>query len=102
MSADAAWKKAQNKVKEALKLFESQRKDFWYRAFVDTYAARGEIVQEQPADFWALYKGHYQLIEVKSCHQARFPFQDVRPSQWAGIRRAEAAGGSAYFLIVKL
>lgn len=95
------WKKAQNKVQMALKRFEAERKDFWFKTFTDTYAARGEYVQSQPADAWVLYKGIFWLLEIKSCEQARFPFKDVRPSQWAGVRRAHAAGGKSVFVLAK-
>jgi len=101
MSA-ADWKKAQTKVKNALKAFEKERKDFWVQEPVDTYKA-GNVVQEQPADLWFLDRGAFGLLEVKSSHYAdKFYFKDVRPAQWIGVRRAVAAGGMSAFILAKL
>lgn len=94
------WKKAQEKLKNYLNTVT--RKDFWYKAFTDTYAAGGKIVQDQPSDFWALDRGIFCVLEVKSCHQPKFYFKDVRPSQFIAARRVVAAGGISRFLIVKL
>jgi penicillin-binding protein-related factor A (putative recombinase) len=94
------WKKAQEHVK---KMFVSvTRKDFLWKAFTDTYSAQGTIVQDQPSDFWVLDRGTFYTIEVKSCHQTKFYFKDIRPSQLIAARRVPAAGGISIFLIVKL
>lgn len=98
----ADWKKAQTKVKNALKLYEKERKDFWLQEPVDTYKA-GNVVQEQPADLWFLHRGVFGLLEVKSSHYAdKFYFKDVRPAQWIGVRRSVAAGGMSAFILAKL
>ena len=95
------WKLAQEKLKKALKA--EDRKDFLFRPFADTYAAGGKaIIQEQPSDFWALDRGTYYTLEVKSCHQAKFYFKDIRPSQLIAAKRVPAAGGRSLFLIAKL
>lgn len=95
------WKKAQERVK---KMFTSvTRKDFLYKAFTDTYSAGGKaILQDQPSDFWVLDRGVFYTIEVKSCHQTKFYFKDIRPSQLIAARRVPAAGGISIFLIAKL
>lgn len=96
------WKKAQDKVKKALKLYESSRKDFWVNEPVDTYKA-GNIVQEQPADLLLLYRGVFGILEVKSSHYTdKFYFKDVRPVQFAACRRVTAAGGMSAFILAKL
>jgi hypothetical protein len=90
--ADPLWKQAQERVKKA---FASvTRKDFWWKAFSDTYSAQGTIIQDQPSDFWVLDKGIFYVIEVKSCHQRKFYLKDVRPSQMIAARRIPAAGGN--------
>lgn len=97
------WKKAQNKVQDALKLFESGRKDFWWKRFTDTYEAAGNIVQDQPSDLWFIYRGDFSLLEIKSSHYAdKFYFKDIRNSQLIGARRVVASGGYSFFFIVKL
>lgn len=96
------WKKAQTKVKNALKLYEKERKDFWLNEPVDTYKA-GNVVQEQPADLLLLYRGVFGILEVKSSHYAdKFYFKDVRPAQFAACRRVTAAGGMSAFILAKL
>lgn len=94
-----AWKKAQAAVDKVFRAFETDRKDFVWRPFTDTYEARGTIVRDQPADRWMLYQGMFYLVEIKSCYQDRFPLKDVRPSQWVGARRVTAAGGKSWFLL---
>lgn len=94
------WKKAQEDVKKELN--KITRKDFLFRPFTDTYSAGGNIVQDQPSDFWVLDAGKFYVIEVKSCHQPKFYFKDIRPSQIIAARRVPAAGGFSRFLIVKL
>lgn len=96
------WKKAQDRVKLILANYCNTRKTAVAKAFTDTYAAGGRVVQDQPSDFWLLDNGTFYVIEVKSCHQDRFPFKDVRPSQWSSAVRIPAAGGISVFLIVKL
>lgn len=94
------WKLAQEKVKKALSL--EVRKDFLFKAFADTYAAGGKnIIQDQLSDFWALDQGRFYSLEVKSCHQTKFYFKDVRPSQFIAARRVPAAGGFSRFIIAK-
>ena len=103
MAIDPDWKKAQDKVAEALKKFEATRKDFWPRRFTDTYEARGNTVQSQPSDQWCLFDGTFFLVEVKSSHYPdKFYFKDVQNSQWIGARRVVAAGGRTVFMIVRL
>jgi hypothetical protein len=103
MVTEPDWKKAQNKVANALKAFELTRKDFWPRRFTDTYEARGEVVQRQPSDQWVLWNGIFYLVEVKSSnYEDKFYFKDVRTSQFIGARRSTAAGGRSVFVIVKL
>lgn len=95
------WKKAQEDVKKELN--KISRKDFVFKPFTDTYAAAGKaILQDQPSDFWVLDQGRYYVLEVKSCHQAKFYFKDIRPSQMIAARRIPAAGGFSRFVIVKL
>lgn len=94
------WKKAQEDVKKALA--KVVRKDFLFKPFTDTYSAGGRVVQDQPSDFWALDQGRYYVLEVKSCHQNRFPMKDIRPSQMIAARRVPAAGGFSRFIFVKL
>lgn len=98
--SELAWKKAQEDVKKALA--RVVRKDFLFKPFTDTYAAGGRVVQDQPSDFWALDQGRYYVLEVKSCHQNRFPFKDIRPSQMIAARRVPAAGGFSRFILTKL
>ena len=97
---DPLWKQAQTKFKAHLDTIK--RKDFWCKAFTDTYAAGGKVVQDQPSDFWALDAGTFCVLEIKTCHQAKFYFKDVRPSQFIAARRVPAAGGISRFIIVKL
>lgn len=97
-----AWKKAQEKVKKALRVLESTRKDFWSKEFPDTYQAQGNIIQEQPSDMWFLFQGQFGLLEIKSSHQARFPLKDIRSGQYSGAMRVTAAGGTSTFLLAKL
>jgi penicillin-binding protein-related factor A (putative recombinase) len=94
------WKKAQESVKKVLA--SVLRKDFMWKAFTDTYSAQGTIVQDQPSDFWVLDNGIFYTIEVKSSHQRKFYFKDVRPSQMIAARRVPAAGGISIFLLVLL
>ena len=100
MTAIPAWKRAQSDVQKALALVT--RKNFLWKTFTDTYAASGNIVQDQPSDFWVLDNGLFYVIEVKSCHQPKFYFKDIRPSQMIAARRIPLAGGVSVFLIVKL
>lgn len=99
---DPNWKKAQDKVKEVLGKYESQRKNFWTNEFPDTYQAQGNFIQEQPSDRWFLLSGKFGLIEVKTCEQDRFPFKDIRSSQIRGTTRVLAASGISIYLICKL
>ena len=92
------WKKAQDEVDKVFKEFEEARKDFVWRRFSDTYEARGTVVQAQFSDRWVLWRGSFSLVEIKSCHQDRFPFKDVRQVQFIGARRITAAGGNSIFL----
>ncbi len=96
------WKKAQEKVKKLFASFEQQRKDFWFGEYPDTYQAQGNLIKEQPSDMWCLFAGKFHLIEIKSCHQQRFPFKDVRIGQFKGAMRVTAAGGQSLFLIARL
>lgn len=91
------WKKAQEDLKKELN--KITRKDFVFKSFTDTYAAGGRVVQDQPSDFWALDIGNYYVLEVKSSHQPKFYFKDIRPSQMIAARRIPAAGGFSRFLI---
>lgn len=93
------WKKAQDEVDRVFKAFEETRKDFVWKRFTDTYEAQGKVVQAQFSDRWVLWRGLFSLVEIKSCHQDRFPFKDVRPVQFIGARRVAAAGGNSIFLI---
>lgn len=93
------WKLAQDQVDKVFKAFEETRKDFVWKRFTDTYEAQGKVVQSQFSDRWVLWNGKFYLVEIKSCHQDRFPFKDVRPSQFIGTRRVVAAGGKSLFLI---
>ena len=95
------WKKAQEDLKKELN--KITRKDFLFRSFADTYSAGGKaILPDQPSDFWALDCGKYYVLEVKSCHQPKFYFKDIRPSQMIAARRVPAAGGYSRFLITHL
>lgn len=94
------WKKAQEDFKKEMN--KINRKDFLFKAFTDTYAAGGNIVQDQLSDFWVLDNGKFYVIEVKSCHQAKFYFKDIRPSQLIAARRVPAAGGFSRFILKKL
>lgn len=97
------WKIAQNKVSEILTKRMATRKDFVFKSFTDTYAAGAKaIMPDQPSDYWMLNDGEFTILEIKTCEQDRFPFKDVRPSQWAGARRIPCAGGHSLFLIAKL
>ena len=93
------WKKAQDQVDGVFKAFESSCKDFVWKRFTDTYEAQGKVVQAQFSDRWVLWRGRFYLVEIKSCHQDRFPFKDIRPIQLIGARRVAAAGGASIFLI---
>lgn len=93
------WKQAQDQVDNLFKSFEAQCKDFVWKRFTDTYEAQGKVVQAQFSDRWVLWQGRFYLVEIKSCHQDRFPFKDVRPVQFIGARRVAAAGGGSVFLI---
>jgi penicillin-binding protein-related factor A (putative recombinase) len=96
------WKKAQDNVSKVLKSFMDVRKDFYFKRFTDTYEA-GNIVQNQPSDFWFIHKGIFTICEVKSSNYTdKFYVKDIRPSQFIGARRVTAAGGKSLFLIVKL
>ena len=95
------WKKAQEDVKKEFN--KITRKDFLFKPFADTYSAGGKaIMPDQPSDFWVLDNGKYYVVEVKSCHQPKFYFKDIRPSQMIAARRVPAAGGTSIFLITKL
>lgn len=103
MANEPDWKIAQNKVADAMKLFTADKKDFYGKSFTDTYAARGNITQAQPSDFWFVYQSRYTIMEVKSSHYVdKFYFKDVQPGQWAGARRITAAGCQSIFVLVKL
>ena len=94
------WKKAQEDFKKEMN--NVKRKDFLFKPFTDTYAAGGNIVQDQPSDFWVLDRGDYFVVEIKSCHQPKFYFKDIRNSQMIAARRVPAAGGFSCFMIQKL
>ncbi len=100
--SDPNWKKAEARVKKALKKAEALTKTFWPNEYTDTYAAQGMIVQENPADMWFLKEGTFGLIEVKTCEQKLFPFKDIRPSQLVGATRCIAAGGVSIFLLCQI
>ena len=96
------WKKAQERVKKTFRAFEANRKDFWFGEYPDTYQAQGNLIKEQPSDMWCLYSGNFFTVEIKSCHQQRFPFKDIRTGQLKAALRVTAAGGQSIFLIAKL
>jgi penicillin-binding protein-related factor A (putative recombinase) len=102
MAKDPDWKIAQNKVASVLKNFAATRKDCWPGRFSDSHEA-GQLIKAQPADGYCLYKGLFNLIEVKSSHYTdKFYVKDVQPSQFIGARRCTAAGGRSLFIIAKL
>lgn len=55
-----------------------------------------------PADFLVGERGTYFLAEVKSTHEGRFPYGNIRPAQRSAACMAASAGAPYYFFVLDM
>lgn len=55
-----------------------------------------------PADFLVGQEGGYFLAEVKSTHEGRFPYGNIRPAQRSAACMAASVGSPYYFFVLDM
>lgn len=104
MSRSQSGKASEHEVAASLEGFSKQNKPFYFRRiqdYRDWLAVNPKLKKQQvPADFEALWRGKFYLIEVKSTRGNRFALRWVREHQKEALKLIEECGGFGFIIIV--
>lgn len=86
------------------RLVNQSKGEFWFHRLFDykTFIAINPklVCIKQPADYIALNKGRFYLIECKSSTMPRYDLKNVKPHQEENMTLIERAGGYFWLLIL--
>jgi len=92
----------EGEISRSLRAFKNRHPNsFFYFRIADTMSyiqVPNVVLPKQPADFAALYKGVFYLIECKSMHTDRFDMAHLPEHQREGLAQVSKAGGKGIIL----